>query len=242
MPEPDMDASNGGAVGKRWQALMDAAAGRVQRVARDSLDEEHTDCARQILLTPLAWHRWEQELGTALRPVAKFSSRMLQIRTLRQAGITWVHQAAPFRYMRDHNVRGEARQRLVAGLHGPFAGYHRAMVGLHGTYLRSVCHGFCAEHLGESVLGDLLYRESMERYQALYTEYFRTFGIFTCSREGKAAALSREMLPLMKAQLAELRQALLVHPLRTDWLEREDTMRKPSGDTQKLRKLDFNLD
>ncbi|MEJ0100364.1 MAG: hypothetical protein WDO12_11785 [Pseudomonadota bacterium] len=116
------------------------------------------------------------------------------------------------------------------------------MVGLHETYIRSVCHGFCAEHLGESVLGDTLYRESLGRYQSLYMEYFRAFGVFTGAREGKAAALSREMLPLMKAQLAELRKALLVHPLRADWLQREVNIRKPTGDTQKLRKLDFNLD
>ncbi len=63
-----MDASNGGSVGKRWQAFMDAAADQVQRVARDPDEGEETDCARQILLTPLAWNRWEQELGTALRP------------------------------------------------------------------------------------------------------------------------------------------------------------------------------
>ncbi len=116
------------------------------------------------------------------------------------------------------------------------------MVGEHETYIRSVCHGFCAEHLGESMLEDPLYRESMRRYESLYMEYFRAFGVFTCGREGKAVALSREMLPLMKAQLAELRKALLVHPLRADWLQHEAGIRKATGDTQKLRRLDFNLD
>lgn len=222
---------------------MDAAAERVQLVARQDADSEDVECARQILLTPRSWSLWEQELGAALRPVAKFRSHMLQVRALRQVNFSWVHRAAPFRYLRNARVRGERRRRLVAALHdGQFVGYDRAMVTEHESYLRSVCHGFCAAYIGENLLGDALYRESMRRYQALYMEYFRAFGIVTCGREGRAATLSQRLLPLMKSQLADLRRALLRYPLHVDWLQREAALRKPAGDTQKLRRLDFNLD
>jgi hypothetical protein len=228
---------------QRWQAFMDAAADRVQAVARQDGSSEDIECARAILLTPRSWSRWEQELGSGLRTVATFRSHMLQVRALRQVNFSWVHRAAPFRYLRNGRVRGQRRRRLVATLHdGQFVGYDRAMVAEHEAYLRSVCHGFCAAHIGESLLGDALYRESMRRYQALYMEYFRAFGMVTCGREGRAAQLSQRLLPLMKTQLAELRQALLEYPLHVDWLQREAALRKPTGDTQRLQRLDFNLD
>jgi hypothetical protein len=228
---------------QRWQAFMDAASDRVQLVARQDQPSEDAECARKILLTPRSWSRWEQELGTALRPVAKFRSHMLQVRALRQVNFSWVHRAAPFRYLRNARVRGQRRRQLVAALHdGQFVGYDRAMVAEHESYLRSVCHGFCAGHIGESLLGDALYRESMRRYQTLYMEYFRAFGVFTCGREGRAATVSQRLLPLMKRQLADLRRALLEYPLHVDWLQREADLRKPTGDTQKFRRLDFNLD
>jgi hypothetical protein len=218
---------------------MDAAADRVQFIARED-GGENAECARQILQTPVAWSRWEQELGNALRPIAKYRSRMLQVRALRQTNFTWIHLAAPFRLLRRHHLRGEYRRRLISALHGPYAHYEKSVVAEHETYLRSVCHGFCAGHLGESVLGDALYRESMQRYQALYMEYFRAFAVFTCGKSRRAAA-AEKVLPMMKSQLAEIRKALLQYPLRAAWLQREATIRKPTGDTQRLLRMDFNL-
>jgi hypothetical protein len=230
-----------GSTGQRWQAFMEEATDRIERVARDG-EGEGAECARQILQSARSWGRWEQEFGIALRPVATYTSRMLQIRSLRQASFTWVHRAAPFRYLRMQKVRGLRRRRLVATLYGPYAGYEHSMVVEHETYLRSVCSGFCAEYLGEMVLEDPLYRDAMERYEGLYMEYFRAFGVFTCGKEGRGRALAQKMLPMMKSQLAELRKALLLHPLRADWLEQEMILRQPTGDTQRLRRLDFNLD
>jgi hypothetical protein len=236
-----MEPSDYGSPGQRWQAYMEAAAGRMELLAREGQGES-ADCARQILHSAVAWSRWEQDLGNALRPVANFRSRMLQIRTLRQASFGWVHRAAPFRYLRAQKVRGLRRRRLLATLYGQFAGYEHSMVVEHETYLRSVCNASCATYLGESVLEDPLYRESMHRYQLLYMEYFRAFGLFTCGKEGRGRALAQKMLPMMKSQLAEMRKALLLHPLRADWLERESLIRRPTGDTQRLPRLDFNLD
>jgi hypothetical protein len=230
-----------GSTGQRWQAFMQEAADRMELVAREG-EGESADCARQILQSPRSWGRWEQEFGIALRPVATFRSRMLQIRSLRQANFSWVHRAAPFRYLRDHKVRGLRRRKLVSTLYGQFAGYEHSMVVEHESYLRSVCHAACASHLGETMLEDPLYQESMSHYESLYMEYFRAFGVFTCGKEGRGRALAQKMLPMMKSQLAEMRKALLLHPLRADWLEGELMIRKPTGDTQKLRKLDFNLD
>jgi hypothetical protein len=228
------------AVGRRWRVFMDEAGDYVQRVARDSADAEQTECARRLVRTPRAWRRWEMELGRALRPVANFRSRLMQVRTLREANITWVHRAAPFRYLRDQGLRGESRRRLIAALHGQADNYERAVVAEHDAFVRNVCHNSCSGHIGETLLGDPLYRESMQRYQALYMEYFQVYGAVTCDVEGAGGALSADLLPLLKKQLAELRKAILDYPKAADWLQREADIRKPTGDTQYLAWLHIN--
>jgi hypothetical protein len=238
-----MEAIVGESAGQRWQAFMDAAVARVQFVGGQVGEGEDIECAHRLLRAPQALRRWEQELSPVLRSVANYRSRMLQVRSLRQASFDWVHRAAPFRYLRRHNVRGERRRRLVKRLYdGQFVGYGRAMVALHESYVRSVCHGFCAGYIGESMFGDPLYAESMQRYQALYMEYFRAFSVFVSGREGRAAEVSRRLLPMMKSQLTELRKALLEYPLHVDWLEREAAIRKPTGDTLELPRLDLRVD
>src|SRR5262245_13767934 len=130
-----MDPSDSVSPAHRWQAFMDAATERVQFIARQSSDGDDTECAKAILQTPQAWSRWEQELGTALRPVATFRSRMLQVRSLRQASFGWVHRAAPFRYLRNQKVSGERRRKLVAALYdGQFVGYGRAVIAVHESW------------------------------------------------------------------------------------------------------------
>lgn len=225
----------------RWQAFMDAAADRVQVVARESAGSEDGNCARSVLQTPTSWNLWERELGTALRPVAGCRSRTRQLHALREASFAWIHRAAPFRYLRDQQVRGVQRRRLVAALHGPLTHYDLAMVAEHERYRRSVCHGFCASHLGRFLLDERLYGESMRRYEALYMDYFRAFGGLISGAAGPAAAESQRLLPLMKRQLAEIRQAILDYPDTRSWLRRQSILRTTHGDTQLLRRLDFNL-
>ena len=227
------------AVGRRWRVFMDEATQHVQHVAR-AADGEAAECARRIVRAPRTWRRWEMELGTALRPVANFRSRLMQIRTLRETNLAWVHRAAPFRYLRDQGLRGERRQRLVSLLHGQSDNYARAMVFEHDAFVRSVCHNACSGHLGEEVLGDALYRESMQRYQALYMEYFQVYGTVVAGSPDHADSSSTHLLPLLKQQVAELRKAILDYPKAADWLQREADLRKPTGDTQYLAWLHIN--
>ena len=228
------------AVGRRWRVFMDESATYVHHLARASADGEVSDCARRLVRVPRAWRRWEMELGTALRPVANYRSRLMQVRTLREANISWVHRAAPFRYLRDHGMRGEGRRRLITALHGQSDNYERAMVAEHDVFVRSVCNNSCSGHLGESMLGDSLYRESMQRYQTLYMEYFQVYGSLTCDERSADKPLPGDLLPLLKKQLAELRKAILDYPKAVDWLQRESDIRKPTGDTQYLAWLHIN--
>jgi hypothetical protein len=226
---------------QRWRSFMDEATGYLEAVGNRYEASEEAECARRIMQSVEARQRWQQELGNTLQPVAKFSSRMLQVRALRQASFTTVHRAAPFQYMRGRAMRGERRRKLIAALYGAADHYERAMVNEYDTYVRNVCHGLCSSHLGEDVLGDKLYRDSIHRYQTLYMEYFHEFGLLTCGPDEEGKSASPDLLPLMKTQLEDLRKALLEYPLRAEWLRREADMRRPTGDTQELEFLRLNF-
>jgi len=209
------------------------AAGDCLQAAVSSESLEESRCASHVIRSPDAWRRWEMEFGRALRPVTAYRTRMLQIRTLRQAGLKWVHRAAPFRHLRDARVRGERRADLVLSLHS-HASYSRALLAEHELYLMSVCHSCCATYLGEDVLGDTLFEGSMRRYQQLYMDYFRSYCAAMQDRDAATIGAARALLPMLKQQLAEMRRAILDHPLRAGWLQREATLREPTGDTQRL--------
>lgn len=227
--------SDGGQARERWQAYMDAA-GTQLRITSDLDEGEDGACARQVIRNPADWHRWEMEFGASMRPVANFRHRRLQVRSLRQAAFPWIHRAAPFQYLRDYRLRGQRRRSLVLSLHGQH-GFARAMVAEHETYIRAVCHGLCSAYVGESVLGDSLYSESMSRYRTLYMDYFNAYCIARFPGNETDASVSPQLLPLLKQQVSELRHAILDYPLRASWLQREAAIRRPSGDTQRLPRL-----
>jgi hypothetical protein len=236
-----MQPQAAGSAPERWQSFMDEASDYLESIGSRYEASEDAECARRILQSDESRQRWRMDFGNTLQPVAKFSSRMLQVRALRQASFTTVHRAAPFQYMRGRALRGERRRRLIAALYGESDHYERAMVNEYDVYVRNVCNGFCSSHLGEDVLGDKLYRDSIHRYQTLYLEYFHEFGLLTCGPDADGETASPDLLPLMKKQLEDLRKALLEYPLRSEWLRRESDMRQPTGDTQELELLRLNF-
>jgi hypothetical protein len=227
--------SDAGQSRKRWQAFMDAAAARLQDASHQD-GSEAGNCARQLMLAPSVWRTWEAEFATSARSITRLRDRSVQLHSLRKAGVSWVHQAAPFRYVRDERIRGEARRRVMLGLRNQ-SSYTRAMVAEHGVYLRSVCHILCSAHAGHTLLGDALFESAMQRYQAIYMEYFGYYCAVTFSAAGVDTTTPRELLPMLKSQVSELRQAILDYPLRSGWLRRESILRQPSGDTVRLPRL-----
>jgi hypothetical protein len=233
-----MQKSEGGHSQRRWQAYMDVAATCLQNASRND-EGEAGRCARQLLQMPSAWRSWELEFGSSLRTVSRSRHRVLQIRGLRQSCFSWIHLAAPFKHIRDRRLRGEPRRRLVLGLHNQYS-FSRAVVAEHGIYLRSTCHSLCSAHLGATVLGDALFAESMRRYETVYMEYFQAYCAASFPLRAADAGPYRDLLPLLKLQVSELRQAILDHPSRADWLQHEADLRRPTGDTQRMRRFEHD--
>jgi hypothetical protein len=65
-------------------------------------------------------------------------------------------------------------------------------------------------------------------------DYFRSHCEALQERDAATVGAARALLPMLKQQLAELRQAILDHPLRAGWLQREAALRDPTGDTQRM--------
>lgn len=220
---------------RQWTQLMDSSE-LVLTEAAGSASDDAGAAARRLMQDPTEWHRWETEFGAALRKVVIPARRIEQIRLLRMSGFTWIHSTVPFRYVRDHGLRGAVRRRVVSGLHNGY-GFARAMVAEHKTYVRSSCSFACSAHIGESLFGDGIFGESMQRYREIYSDYFNSYCAVNFPGQAQDGERERSLLPLLKQQVAELRRAILDYPRDAGWLERELQYRRPTGETQRLPRM-----
>ena len=199
-------------------------------------DPQRRLLASRILDNPAAWHRWESEHASLMRAVAEHRRADVQIVELKSASFHLIHRKAPFDYLREARVRGDARRRFVAEMH-PSRSYTEALVSEHAVFLRAAASFMCASHVGVNVVRDGVFEDPMRRYEELYAEYFRTY----CSASFGAAndddtPAQRALLPYLKLQLAEQRRLLLRMPPRTPSLLIEPALRQRTGDTVELRR------
>ena len=150
-----------------------------------------------------------------------------------------MHRKALFEYLRDCQVRGARRHRLFALFYG-FRDYTNAVLAEHGNYVRCSSSYLCMNYLGEHLMRDAALDEPLQIYERWYAEYFRTFcdvALAETEEEKHKVAAMEALQPLLKYQLAEARQAILQMPQvpAEEW--REASIRKPTGDTQRLRAL-----
>jgi hypothetical protein len=214
------------------ERLMKVSEARLQQARNEGPPQERL-IASSIIERSSAWARWQGEHGGVMRAVAVERRTPRQIATLKSACFALIHRKALFEHLREQQVNGAARQRLLTFFH-PSRGYSQAMVAEYESYLRAACSYLCSSHVGLTVINDSVFEDPFQRYEALYAEYFRVF----C--EGKLATDSsssdcQDILPYLKHQITELRQAILNMPRSVAKLLREDALRRPTGDTAKLR-------
>jgi hypothetical protein len=194
--------------------------------------------ANRILENPAVWQQWENEHAGLMRQVAGGGFVRTQAAVLKQAAFRLIHRKALFEYLRDHAVRGEVRRRIFASFH-PTYGYARAVVAEHGMYLRKACSFLCTSHVGSELVRDTDFDGPMQRYEALYAEYFEIYcdSFFLAPGAEEDADGQRALLPLLKSELDTSRAAIMNPGPALARLEREAQMRNAAGDTQRLRTL-----
>ncbi|HLW24110.1 MAG TPA: hypothetical protein VKT22_07095 [Steroidobacteraceae bacterium] len=189
--------------------------------------------ARRVLESPLLWQQWESEHSMLMRQLASCAVRRTQVSALKETTFRLLHGRALFHFMRTHRISGSQRVEILAHFR-PGRSFDAAIIAEHGVYLRKACSYLCAGHLGREVIADPAFLDPMQRYEELYTEYFDLYCSSLIGGEAGEAGSQRALLPLLKKQLGEYRQAILDPKAAQPFLRREQQLRRPTGDTQRL--------
>jgi hypothetical protein len=221
----------------RHDRLMRESESRIELTAH--LQSPADVVVSRILKQPDAYRHWAAEHDRLMRPVSEQARLDRQVTVLRSTAFALVHRRAMFEYLRDRHVTGLKRRRLFALFYG-CRDYTNAVLAEHGNYVRCSSSYLCAHHLAERLMHDAAFHEPLQIYEQWYREYFRAFcdGELADTDEEKQAILPLNALrPLLKYRLVEARQAILAMPRTSekDWHELQ--IRKPNGDTQRLRAI-----
>jgi hypothetical protein len=202
-------------------------------------DSPDDHIVRRVLDTPSTYRRWISEHDSLLRGVSTHNRVEGQVVALRAALMNLVHRMALFEYLRDRQLSAAKRQRLLA-LFYHYRDYANAVVTEHGNYVRCLSSHVCAEYLAQHLMHDAAVSEPMQLYGERFAEFFRAFcdaELAETEDERQAAEPLSDLRPLLKLQLAESRQAILGMALAPEREWREVQIRRPTGETQRLRAL-----
>src|SRR6185437_10465948 len=178
--------------------LMEESEMRIAVASREGTPDERLVAGR-VLESVSSYQQWELSHESLMRSVAAQSRLAGQLAALRTTAFSLMHRKALFEYLRERNVTGSKRHKLLAA-----------------------------------------FDEPLQLYQEWYSEYFRIFCDSTLAEtaEEKAQVESLDALrPLLKHQLTHARQTILAMAHDPQFRWRETQIRKPTGDTQKLRTL-----
>ncbi len=217
--------------------LMRESTDRVQSALRSD-DPTEQLVASRLLETPATFSAWECEHSGLMREVANPGFRRTQAALLKKAAFRLIHRKALFEYLRDTRPRGSLRRRIVAAFH-PTQDYTRAVICEHGLYLRKACSFLCASHVGGTLVRDPGFLGPLQRYQTLYTEYFRLFCDTQIQTEeaGTAAPPQSSLLPLLKYELEQCRLAIMNSDVALQRYLADSKARERTGDTLRLPAL-----
>jgi hypothetical protein len=170
--------------------------------------------------------------------VSAHSNISNQMVALRATAFSLVHRKALFEYLRLRQLTGAKRKKLLGVFYG-CADYSNAVLAEHGNYVRSSSSYLCTQHLAENLMHDPALDEPLALYEEWYAEYFHAFCDVELAEneEEQQACLAQDSLkPLLKYRVIEARKAILAMP-QTPLEWREVRIRKPTGDTQRLKAL-----
>jgi hypothetical protein len=217
--------------------LMRESTDRVERAARSD-DAKEQVVAQRILASPGSWNAWELEHSGLMRQVADFVALRNQAVALRHAALRLIHGKALFEYLKKHNARSNARAKILAHFHRTLL-YEHAVVAEHTLYVRKACSYLCTSHLGSELVHDPAFLNPMQHYEVLFTEYFELYCSTLMPQKGEQSESNAALLPLLKHQLNEWRWVILNPKQSLPHLQRESELRRPFGDTQKMRLVKF---
>ncbi len=221
--------------GLEFARLMDFSERRLALAAEQGGPHEARLASRLLGDLPL-YRKWEHAHGHHMRSIAVQRRAAQRQLAARKAALQALHRKAPFEFMRDHAVTGDARHRLVQALFGQ-QDYAHCVIGEHEAYMSSACSLLCTDALCRERFADGAFAEALGRYEAAYAEYFRAF----CESQlalayGQAAPL-HSLLPYLRHQLQQIREHLLSDdPGGSDYSQLQ-ALYAETGSTQRMKAL-----
>jgi hypothetical protein len=195
--------------------------------------------AQRLLSHPEGYRRWESEHSQLMRRVSGHTYLHRQVVALRSTALTLLHRKAVFEYLQARQLSRAQRHRLMSMFHS-LKDYTASLIAEHGNYLRGASSYWCSHHLARRLMKDAAFAEPLHLYQERYTDYFRVFcdvGLAETEEERRIVESMRMLQPLLKKQLAEARREILSMPYRPEKVWREVEIRRPTGDTVRMRAL-----
>jgi hypothetical protein len=171
-----------------------------------------------------------------MHTVAAPSRTAAKVVELRKVTFLTLHRKAPFEYMRDRQVTGPTRRKLIRSLFGT-QDYAQCLVREHLAFLNSAGSYMCAGSLCSEVLGDAAFCEALAHYESAYTEYYRAYGDSLLAEHSGETASVKSLLPYLRYQLKIIREHMVSgKPQHSDFATLQ-ALYEATGDTDEMRAL-----
>lgn len=181
---------------RRHKTLMDESEQALWTAAEKKTGAD-ARIAQQVLNDAKSHNLWESRHADLLLPVAAQSSRVPQVIALRDLEVRLVHRRALFDHIREHQMRGAARDKLFRVFYGSRE-FRDAVLAEHRQYMLAVSSRVSADHL-INVMRDPVSKRLIEQYEALYAQYFDLYCYrATADDPAYAAVVSGEMASARK--------------------------------------------
>ncbi|HZF16613.1 MAG TPA: hypothetical protein VE046_11780 [Steroidobacteraceae bacterium] len=191
-----------------FKRLMDESEQALWRA--DCLPDYYRLPIRQVLDDCVRYRSWEVSHARLMRQAAHAAQPIGQAFALRETTVHMIHRRGLFDYLRTHDVRGAARERLFEVFYGPMD-FRAAVLCEHRQYLLAASSGYCGEVLVDSI-HDSRGLGMLDRYEEVYRDYFEVFGRFVTAEvtgEHDLVAVLRPAMLKQRAATDRLRAQIL---------------------------------
>ena len=171
-----------------------------------------------------------------MRGVAARRRRSQQLVELKKISFLTLHRKAPFEYLRDRRVHGQARRSLVRTLFGTQE-YTQCILREHTAYLSSAATFFCTDSLCADLMHQEAFSEALLHYQDAYNEYYRAYCDSLLAHQAGETSPLESLLPYLRYQLKIIRDHMLSGAQQDSEFAQLQSLYASLGDTQKLPML-----
>jgi hypothetical protein len=186
--------------------LMLESERAVQDRARSNEEIPKRVCS-QLLADAPRYSLWHSRHESHMNDVARARRRERQVLSLRALTVEQIHRAALVRYLREHQVKGAARDQTLREFYG-VVDPRESVVLEHRNYLLAASTQFCASDILE-LIGDTHGVELTRRYESAYQQFFGMFCERARARQDRRTYMLEALLPEARSAAERLRARIL---------------------------------